>query len=365
MATAIIVPGSRGANFARVVRAPVPPSEPVSAGQTVLEVENHKVVQEIEAPSDGLLFHDLKAGDLIRLDLPIAFVATRDDDGPALIRETHAAKLEAIPNWTDLELGKSETQAPADQTQVSVAKATEISVLGHGAGNSLLATLGVEIGRVQRSTETPGFFQDKILDLIVYEASRLLAGKKYRKLNSRFADGRIVLHDRVATGVSFDEGGRLTIFAIPGAETLSLAETQDRVVDGLMRYVGRKLSIKDVANSTFTITDTSAVELNLSVPLLPRDQCIIIAVTKDRSQSYRLSISYDHRITEGLAVASFAGELAQRLRSYSAPAEEPACTFCQRTASMEISQFRRRGLLRMVDASGREAWCCVACWENW
>ena len=365
MATAITIPGSRGANFARVVAAPIASGETVSAGQRVLEVENHKVVQEIEAPADGLLVHELNPGDLVRLDAPVAFVAAPDEDSSALITETGAARLDVVPDWTD--------QAPsADQANegapLSVAKATEISVLGHGAGNSLLATLGLEIGAVRRTAGTPGFFQDKILDLVVFEASRLLAGRKYRKLNSRFADGRIVPHDRVVTGVSFDEGGRLTIFAIPDAEKLSLPETQDRLVDGLMRYVGRKLSIDDVASSTLTITDTSAAELSLSVPLLPRDQCIILSITKDRAQSFTISISYDHRITEGLTVASFAGELAQRLRSYAAPepaSDDPACTFCQRTAAMEVGEFRRRGLLRIVDGAGEEAWCCATCWENW
>lgn len=365
MATAITIPGSRGANFARVVATPIASGEAVSAGETVLEVENHKVVQEIEAPADGLLYHELDPGDLLRLDVPVAFIAASNEDAPSMIAETGAAKLGAVPDWSDQQPFTGQT---SEGEPLSVAKATEISVLGHGAGNSLLATLGIEIGPVRRTTGTPGFFQDKILDLVVFEASRLLGGKKYLKLNSRFIDGRIVPHDRVVTGVSFDEGGRLTIFAIPGAEKLSLAETQDRLVDGLMRYVGRKLSIEDVASSTFTITDTSAAELSLSVPLLPRDQCIILSITKDRAQSFTISISYDHRITEGLTVASFAGDLAQRVRSYAAPeaaADAPACSFCQRTAVMEVAEFRRRGLLRVIDAAGEESWCCATCWENW
>jgi pyruvate/2-oxoglutarate dehydrogenase complex dihydrolipoamide acyltransferase (E2) component len=363
---AITIPGARGADFARVAATPIASGETVSAGQVVLEVENHKVVQEIEAPADGILLHDLEPGDLVRLDLPVAFVAPGDEDGPSLITKTRPAKLDAIPDWADAE---PSSEQPTEGAPLSVAKATEISVLGRGAGNSLLATVGVEIGAVQRATGTPSFFQDKILDLVVFEASRLLASKKYRKLNSRFAAGRIVSHDRVVTGVSFDEGERLTVFAIPEAEKLSLPEAQDAVVDGLMRYVGRKLSIEDVATSTFTITDTSAADLSLSIPLLPRDQCIIIAVTKDSNQSYRLNISYDHRITEGLLVASFAGELAQRVRSYGthfpAAEKEPACTFCERTAAVEVDQFRRRGLMRIVDGAGQEGWCCATCWENW
>lgn len=363
MATAIIIAGSGGGRYARVVGVPIASTEQVRAGDTIFEVENHKVVQEIEAPADGLLLHDLRPGTFVRVDTPVAFIASPAEDESALIAESRRAALESAPDWCDQEL---EAGAPSDGMPVSVAKATEIAVLGQGAGNSLLATLGLEVGQIRRAASAPSFFQDKILDLVVFEAARLLSGKRYRQLNGRFVHGQIVQRDRVVPGVSFDEGGRLTIFAIPGAESLSLSETQDRIVDGLMRYVGRKLSLDDVVNTTFTITDTSAIELSLSVPLLPRDQCIILSITKDAAQSFMISISYDHRVTEGLTVASFASALAQRVRSYSsAEVVEPSCSFCQRTATMEVSEFRRRGLLRIVDGSGAEAWCCATCWENW
>lgn len=361
MATAIIIPGMKGAGFARVVAAPVRSGERVSSGQTVLEVENHKALQEIEAPADGIIFHDLEAGDLVHVDMPVAFLAGKKE-GAALIRRTRAAKIPPADYVAASEIGDKQ-QGDAQ----SVAKATEIAVLGEGAGNSLLATLGIVIGPVRRSRETPSFFADKILDLVVFEASRLLMGN-YRKLNSRYSAGRTIAHERIVAGISFDDGGRLTIYGLPDSDALSLAEVQDRIVDGLMRYVGRKLSVEDVSTATFTITDTTSTELNLSVPLLPRDQCIIISITKDLEGSFRLSISYDHRITEGLTVAGFAGELARRVRSYTAPQpepEEPSCAFCERTASMEIADFRRRGLLRIVDASGQELWCCATCWEHW
>lgn len=198
----------------------------------------------------------------------------------------------------------------------------------------------------------------------MYETSRLLSDKKFLDLNARFEDGKIIRHERVVVGVSFDDGGRLTTCALNDADKSTLSEVQDKIVDALMRYVGRKLSARDVTSATVTITDTSAAELALSVPLLPRGQCIIISITKDRASSFHMSISYDHRITEGLTVSAFAGELARRVRSYGAP-EQPVCAYCERSAASEISDFRRRGLLRVVDASGQEAWCCATCWENW
>ena len=164
------------------------------------------------------------------------------------------------------------------------------------------------------------------------------------------------------------------MYAIRDADTLSLPETQDSLVDGLMRYVGRRLVIKDVANSTYTISDVTTTDLNLSVPLLPRGQCIILVVIRDPAQGYILSISYDHRVTEGLTVASFAQELIKRLRSYSVPPAEtdgqwetaPAiCTYCESSLVAEVTEFKRRGLLKIVDDTGADVYCCATCWENW
>ena len=374
MAEAIRVEAMQGANLARIAAAPPPSGSRVETGQTIFEVENHKVVQEIESPVSGVLIHNLAVGDFVYLDVPIAFVANESENPEALLAETKPCKAAADADWA-LVVGSCPIGLPDAGRAVSIAKATEIAVLGNGAGNSLQATLGAAIGPIWRSEATANFFQDKITDLVVYEASRLLATKKFRILNSYFENGRIIQHDHVSPGVSFDEGGRLTLYAIRNAETLSLPETQDSLVDGLMRYVGRRLVIKDVATATFTISDVTTTGLNLSVPLLPRGQCIILVVIRDPAQGFLLSISYDHRITEGLVVAGFAQELITRLRSYSTPpAAEPdeqwmaapaICTYCESSLETELTAFKRRGLLKIVDDSGEEVYCCATCWENW
>lgn len=362
-----------GANIARVAAAPLASGTIVEAGQLLFEVENHKVVQEIESPVAGIFVHELAAGDFVYLDAPVAFVASDKEQTTDLLDEARRGKAAADADWS-LVVGACPIGLPDAGCPVSIAKATEIAVLGNGAGQSLQATLGAAIGPIWRSEATANFFQDKITDLLVYESSRLLTTKKFRILNSYFEDGRVCAHDHVSPGVSFDEGGRLTLYAISNADTLTLPETQDQLVDGLMRYVGRRLALKEVSTATFTISDVTTTDLNLSVPLLPRGQSIIIVAIRDPAQGYMLSISYDHRITEGLTVAAFAQELIKRLRSYSVSpvangddaAEAPAiCAYCERGVETEITDFRRRGLLKIVDERGEEVLCCATCWENW
>lgn len=373
MAEAIRVEAMQGANLARIAAAPPPSGSRVEAGQTLFEVENHKVVQEIESPVSGVLIHDLAKGDFVYLNQSIAFVANEGEDFDSLLAQTKPSKAAANADWA-LVVGSCPIGLPDAGRAVSIAKATEIAVLGNGPGNSLQATLGAAIGPIWRSEATANFFQDKITDLLVYEASRLLATKKFHILNSYFVNGRVIEHEHVSPGVSFDEGGRLTLYTIPDADALTLPETQNRLVEGLMRYVGRRLEISDVATSTFTISDVTTTDLNLSVPLLPCSQCIILVVIRDPAQGYMLSISYDHRVTEGLTVAGFAQELIRRLRSYSVPPVEtdpqralaPAvCTYCESALDAEVKEFKRRGLLKIVDDTGEEVYCCATCWENW
>jgi pyruvate/2-oxoglutarate dehydrogenase complex dihydrolipoamide acyltransferase (E2) component len=377
MATSIALEAMRGANFARVVRLSVASGDAVAAGQTVFEVENHKVVQEIESPASGTLVHALQEGALVRLAAPIAFVAEPGEDIAALRIEAADALAPADSEWEALVCPVPAERGEGAQP-VSIAKATEIAVLGGGAARALQATLGARIGPVTRDAQTAGFFADKIADLVVYEAARLLASKKYKALNARFAEGAIVPHERVVAGVSFDEGKRLTIYAIPGADTLALGEVQDAMVDGLMRYVGRRLTLADVGSATFTVSDVTATDLNLSVPLLPRDQAIIIVVIRDGAAGFSLAITYDHRITEGLTVANFATELVKRVRAHAAQASPgeipvgdetaplaPACSYCERSVTEEVEQFRRRGLVRIIDHTGHDALVCSSCWEGW
>lgn len=374
MATPIILESMHGANIARVAAPPLASGTLVSTGQLLFEIENHKVVQEVESPADGLLVHGLVQGDLLQLGQPIAFIAAEGDDQTRLLEASNAAKAPDGVGWEAMIAGNVAGGAPAG-AKVSIAKATEIAVLGNGAGNSLAASLGASVGPIRRSAATPAFFKDKILDLLVYEAARLLTEKRFRVLNSCFADGAIVPHERIKPGISFDEGKRLTLYAMADVETLSLSQVQDAIVGGLMKYVGQKLSLEDVATSTFTISDVSAVPLSFTVPLLPQGQCFIIAVNRDEGGCFGLNMTFDHRITEGLVAANFAQELIKRIRSYAVLDSQPVhstagsaaavCSFCERSVEEEIGGFKRRGLLKIVDGSHGEVLCCTACWEGW
>lgn len=368
MAKPIILESMRGANAALIARVLQTSGTAVAAGQLLFEVENHKVLQEVVSPADGTVVHALSEGDYVPLGVVIAYLAEPGEDSATLVSELEEATDSAAPEWPDMICRLAEKSNDQVGQPVSVAKATEIAVLGNGPAQSLQASLGMVIGPVARSAVTPNFFQDKILDLMVYECSRLMRDKRFTTLNTRFVNGRVIAHDSVTPGISFDDGGRLTLYALADADKMNLTQIQDQIVEGLMRYVARRLDLPEVASSTFTISDVTVAPLNFSVPLVPRDQCMIIVVTRSSGGDYMLNISFDHRLTEGLLVTNFAQELAARIRSYARPearGEAPHCNSCGRSAEDEYNQFRRRGLLKIVGADGAETLSCATCWEGW
>ncbi len=134
-----------GANIARVAAAPLASGTIVEAGQLLFEVENHKVVQEIESPVAGIFVHELAAGDFVYLDAPVAFVASDKEQTTDLLDEARRGKAAADADWS-LVVGACPIGLPDAGCPVSIAKATEIAVLGNGAGQSLQATLGLPSG---------------------------------------------------------------------------------------------------------------------------------------------------------------------------------------------------------------------------
>jgi pyruvate/2-oxoglutarate dehydrogenase complex dihydrolipoamide acyltransferase (E2) component len=355
MATSIGVDDYGGAEFARIVATPVASGSQVRAGQILFEIENHKVNQEIEAPGSGRLIHRLAPGDLVRPGASFAYIL---EDGEA----------EPDNDPAPLPAQGASAESGVDGAPLSVLKATELASLGSGAAHSMMSVLGAHLGPVVRSGGTMDFFRNKILDLVAFEASRLLAGD-YARLNAFYQDGHVVERTRVSAGVAFDEGGRLTVCAIPDSDKISLKETQEAVLDRLMRYMGKALGPEDTSSATFTISDLSASPLTFSFPLLPRGQCVIIAVLRSEAGDYNLIASFDHRVTEGLLVSAFLMELVSRLRSFAQSLEAPSrtyvCSFCDKSLQEETGPISGRGLVKIIDASGSEALCCSACWGGW
>jgi pyruvate dehydrogenase E2 component (dihydrolipoamide acetyltransferase) len=249
--------------------------------------------------------------------------------------------------------------------RISPRKSEEINLLQSGAGNTAQSTLGVRIGKIRVRREAGDAFEDKILDLVLFEASRLM--KQFPKLNSAFAENQVFNHSSINAGVAFDNGGKLVVYGIENSNLKSLKEIREEIEDALDRYLQDRLSLREMTRATFTVTDLSASAMDFVLPILPARQSCIIGVTRNSKLEFSVYVGFDHRITEGREAALFLDQLAERLASFDRETEaaEPVrCFFCDAAAGDRVNEDKR-GLLKIVTPRGEEVLCCNTCWMGW
>jgi pyruvate/2-oxoglutarate dehydrogenase complex dihydrolipoamide acyltransferase (E2) component len=246
-------------------------------------------------------------------------------------------------------------------------KRAEIEMLSGGAGETMLSVLGVQLGAINIRRSALDFLDDRITDLVIYEAARLLS--KFPNLNAHYYNGRVVQHQFVHAGLAIDGGGRLVVYGIENADKISLTELSDVIADAVARYANSELTTVELTRATFTVTDLSNSDLDFVFPLLQRGQSCILGITRSKSAGFRIYAGFDHRVTEGREVGLFLAELRERLFSFALPddqSEDPSrCEYCDRSAAEVVRKGADKGLLKIADGRGREIFCCASCWNGW
>jgi hypothetical protein len=105
-------------------------------------------------------------------------------------------------------------------------------------------------------------------------------------------------------------------------------------------------------------------------PLVDAHQCMIIGVTRRGADRFSLHASFDHRVSEGLQVARFLGELRDRVLSHFHAASPtagvviPRCSICDQSMQAEVD-LGGRGLLRVALPDGSDGFLCRNCFRGW
>ena len=387
-----------------VVEIYLQPGSPVKKGERIFDIETSKAVQEIYAPADGFLIHSLTLGDNIDLGGAIARIVADLASAAATVAAATVAvePRKGMPrlSWDATTLAKQYGLGPADFDRdlvtsadvrrrlkleppaappvlaiqagpapakssvsanvkpVATHKRDEIEFLSRGAGASMLSVLGAVVGYGDLIRDGEGFFERKIVDIVAFEASRLM--KSHPKMNAAWREGGVELHQAVHAGIAFDNDGRLLVYGIEDADGLELEDLQDEIMEGFKKYARNKLSLKELTRATFTITDLSATGVDYVLPLLPNGQSCIVGITNGPRDGFALYLGFDHRVTEGLAASRFLAALRTRVQSAIAMLyiQTEVCAFCDGTHPVG------KGLLRIAGAGGMDVLCCRTCWAE-
>jgi pyruvate dehydrogenase E2 component (dihydrolipoamide acetyltransferase) len=249
--------------------------------------------------------------------------------------------------------------------KLSSAKKREIEYLSDVQGTGLTSTIHsyVEVGGIfTHINRALKYLKDSLLPVIVYESSRLLAD--YPLLNAWYNGDGVALYREVNPGFAIDIDKGLKVVKVAGAGEKTIGEIESDILRLSGSYLDDTLKLEDLTDITFTITDLSAEGVAFFRPLINKMNSAILGLSAidNKLERCMLSLTFDHRVTEGKLAARFLKELKERLESYR-PADGSAyagiaCFKCYKTLKEDLGGA---GLVRCVTPEGKDGYICQAC----
>lgn len=159
---------------------------------------------------------------------------------------------------------------------------------------------------------TPGATSGvSVEDLVIAAAARTLTG--HRRLNASFGH-HIDEHEEINIGVAIAIDDGIVAPAIRGADNMTMPEIRTerrRLVNAARRGTLRP---DELYSATFTISNLGGHGIARFRALVIPPQAAILAVgALDRRNRLWLSLSVDHRVTDGVPAARFLTELVEHI----------------------------------------------------
>ncbi|HEY4335047.1 MAG TPA: 2-oxo acid dehydrogenase subunit E2 [Puia sp.] len=255
--------------------------------------------------------------------------------------------------------------AKAVVQKLQSAKRREIEYLSEVQSTGLTSTLNTYVdteGIFLHLNGALAYLKDSLLPAILYESSRLLVD--YPLLNAYFTGEALALYKEVNPGFAIDIDKGLKVLKIKDAGRKSIREIEADILQLSGAYLDDALEIDHLTDITFTITDLSAEGIASFRPLVNKMNSAILGVSAidEKLQRCTLSLTFDHRVTEGKYAAGFLRELQQRLESYKGDTagryRDISCFKCYKTLKEDLGGA---GFVRCITPEGKEGYVCQSC----
>jgi pyruvate dehydrogenase E2 component (dihydrolipoamide acetyltransferase) len=158
-------------------------------------------------------------------------------------------------------------------------------------------------------------------DLLVKLVSAAL--QKHPRVNASWLNNEIVLHQNINVGLAVAIEQGLTVPVIHNANELSLKQISERRAELIERAHAGKLSLNDLRDGTFTISNLGMYGVDAFNAIVNPPQAAILAVSRIAERvvpvnhqpsvqpMMTLTLSCDHRVVDGARGAQFLDTLAQ------------------------------------------------------
>jgi pyruvate/2-oxoglutarate dehydrogenase complex dihydrolipoamide acyltransferase (E2) component len=328
----------------------------VEADQPLVTVETTKATFEVNAPQAGYVSFDVPPKTMVTVGAIIAWISDHEGlppprpttsaeagDRPAVddarftrkalrLMERHglrpsdftsAGRVEAADVERVLRERESSPGDPSlddvERLEQSPSKQLEVARLAAVYEQAIPSTVSAALScervdrRLQRLTEQIG--PVSLLELAIHDVARLLGD--FPELNAFYANGQAWRHRTIAVGFAINAGRSLRVPIVRRAAELSEIEIARSVRDLSLKYMRNELTVADMSGGTFTITNLAEHGVVHFVPVLNDRQSAILGICAERPGSgYReLIMTFDHRLTDGMRVATFLGALRARLEA--------------------------------------------------
>ncbi len=155
--------------------------------------------------------------------------------------------------------------------------------------------------------------------LLVLLAARAL--RRHPLLNARFDDDAVILFETVNMGVAVSSPQGLVVPVLHGVEQLDAPALARRLDELVQTARSGRLALAQVSNGTFTLSNLGMYGVSRFVPLVNPPQVAILGVAGIQPvvlpaaagtrhiQRMSMTVSADHRVVDGAAVALFLQDL--------------------------------------------------------
>ena len=138
--------------------------------------------------------------------------------------------------------------------------------------------------------------------------------------NSFFHGNQIHYYDEVCLGYAMDMDKGLKVVNLGDLSQKPVKEVNNRVLDFVRQYISNSIPVRDLGGSTFTVTDLSSEGCLSFTPLINIYQSAILGIAavdaKQKENGVILTLTFDHRVSEGRTASRFLKALKQKVEAH-------------------------------------------------
>ncbi|HYT95459.1 MAG TPA: dihydrolipoamide acetyltransferase family protein [Gemmataceae bacterium] len=228
------------------------------------------------------------------------------------IRERDVLALAAIAPDTQSATGISSTRRVIAERMLTSHRSTAPVTLMTMIDATNLVNLR---NRWKAAPQSSGDLVPTYTDLFVKLAAMAL--ERHPGLNARWENDRIVSPKGIHIGIAVDTDAGLLVPVVRDVPRLSVQELSLRSRDLIDRARQRRLSTSELQGGTFTVTSLGHLGIDAFTPIINYPECAILGIGRIRRcpvvyedqivirDQVTLSLTFDHRITDGAPAARF------------------------------------------------------------